>query len=415
MKNDCNLDNNNYFRNDIIAKQKNFGDGKLQKYVTWIILLFMPLSTYITPIEGITVGDVFLSTSFVIMLLNIFLRNLNLNKVISAPLLLFTIFIVMHSLVFWTIKPDEFSREIFGVLRYLLYLATVVIGAKYFFNYEYAYIMYKRLAVIFSLYCIIQFFAFKYFSISLPPNLFGLPSKEYITAITSEYNINMYLSGVVNYRPRSVFLEPSYFAAYQIPILYFVLNNKNEKFLVKHGIGLLITLSMLLSGTSTGILLLLFCWWKPIIKEVKKLSLKFVFLIIIFIPGFIYILNLEYIHRILGRIISVDRTLGSSVVNRFQNYHIFFDGTLSWHDLIFGQGMWTSIGYLPSYGAIVLSFGIMGFLIFLILMLWTYFKTGKRGRAIVTLMFIMFIGTNTLFNISSVLIFFMIFSDYKNV
>lgn len=404
----------NYVIDKGINSLANVSITKIQKYVTWVILLFIPLSTYITPIVGITLGDFFLFTSLLLIGVNIFIRDLNLNKIISVPLMIFSIFIIIHSLVFWMIKPNELSDGLLSVLRYSLYLFTVVFGARYFFDNEYAYKTYKKLAIIFALYCIIQFFTFRYFSVVLPSNLFGLPTIDYISRINSEYNISMYLSGMVTYRPRSVFLEPSYYGVYQIPILYLILNNKNENFLYKYGIALLITLSIFLAGTSTGILLLLFCWWRPIINELKKLSLKFIFMIMVFVPGLIYTFNSEYIQGILRRIISDDGSWGTSVMGRTLNFNIFFDGTLSICDLLFGQGKWIDFGYLPSYGAIVLSFGLIGLLIFFLLMIWTYIKSGERGRMMIVLMFITFIGTNTLFNISSVLFFFLIFSDYKN-
>ncbi|MBP7434941.1 MAG: hypothetical protein KA799_02165 [Bacteroidales bacterium] len=396
-----------------IDKRKYF--NRLNKFITWIILLFMPLSTYTIYTDKITYGDVLIFIGFLMIIINVIKNNLNLSKIISSPLLLYGIFIIIHSLIFWMLKPYELSKGLFGVLRYLLYLFMPIIGARYFFNYQYAYKIYKKLAIVFALYCIAQFVSFKCFSVVLPSNLFGLPTVDYVSQITSEYNVSMYLSGNVMYRPRSLFLEPSYFAKYQIPILYLILNNTNEKFSHKYGVGLLITLSIFLAGTTTGIILLVFCWWKPIITELKKLSLKFAAFLMIMIPGSIYAFNSDYMQSVLRRIISSDGSLGSSVVGRINNYPAVFQSSLTWHQFLFGNGMWTDVGYLPSWGSIIVSFGLIGLMVFLGMLLRTYCKIQKRGRAMILLLLIMCIGTNTLFNISSVLMFFLIYSGYENI
>ncbi len=401
---------NNFMCADI---DKNKDCGSLIKFITWTVLLFTPLSTYITYIKEITFGDVLLIISILLIMINILKYNLNLSSIVASPLLLYIMFIIFHSLIFWMVSPHELSEGILGVLRYLLYLFATMIGARYFFNYQYGYKIYKKLAVLFALYCIVQFFSYNFFSVVLPSNLFGLPTVDYINAITSEYNMNMYLSGTVLYRPRSIFLEPSYYAAYQIPILYLILNNENEKFLVRYGVSLLITISIFLAGTTTGILLQFLCWWKPVTTELRKLSYRFIIFLIIVIPCVLHFIDSDYWQRVLNRIISSDKTLGASVTGRTQNYQILFDGSLSWNQLLFGQGKWADVGYLPSYGTLILSFGLIGLMLFLAAMLWTYLKTQKRGRAMIVLLLIMCTGTNTLFNISSVLMLFLIYSNYK--
>lgn len=405
----------NKLNNKVLFISETNDCSRLSKFITWIVLLFMPLSTYAAYIKGITFGDILLFLGVLLIIIDMLLNNeVNLLDIVATPLLLYIIFIIIHSLIFWMVKPYELSEGLLGVLRYLLYLFFAMNGAKYYFNYNYGYKIYKRLAILFALYCMAQYFSYKFFSVILPVNLFGLPTFDDISAITSEYNISMYLTGVVLYRPRSVFLEPAYFAAYQIPILYLILNNKNERYLIRYGSAILITASIFLAGTTTGILLQFLCWWKPIFTELKKLSFKFINLIIMAIPCVYLLISSDYWRRVSNRIISSDGTLGTSVTGRIQNYKIFFDGSLSWNQLLFGQGKWVSVGYLPSYGELILSFGLVGLVVFFIVILLTYLKTQKTGKAMTLLLLVMCIGTNTLFNITSVLMFFLIYSDSKS-
>ncbi|AEE91893.1 hypothetical protein [Tepidanaerobacter acetatoxydans] len=410
---------NSVYKNKLTNKESFMHEkdncSRLSKFITWIVLLFMPLSTYAAYVEGITFGDILLILGVLLITTDIFLnKKINLLNIIATPLLLYMIFIIIHSLIFWMIKPYELSEGLLGVSRYLLYLYFAMNGAKYYFNYDYGYKIYKKLAILFALYCIAQYFSYNFFSTVLPVNLFGLPTFDDISAITSKYNISMYQTGAVLYRPRSVFLEPAYFAAYQIPILYLILNNKNEKYLTKYSSAILITASIFLAGTTTGILMQFLCWWKPIITELKKISFKFVNLIIIAIPCVYLFISSDYWQRVSNRIISNDGTLGTSVTGRIQNYKIFFDGRLSWDQLLFGQGKWVSVGYLPSYGELIISFGLVGLVVFSVVMLLTYLKTQKIGKAMTLLLLVMCIGTNTLFNITSVLMFFLIYSDSKS-
>ncbi len=357
--------------------------SRLSTVITWIVLLFMPLSTYTTRIEGITIGDVLVLLGTLLVFIDVLVKKRNLLKIVATPLLIYASFIVIHSLIFWMVKPYELTEGLLGVIRYLVYLSFGIIGAKCYFDYDYGYRIYKRLAVLFALYCIAQYFSFRFLSTILPTNLFGLPTVDYVSRIPS--SIDVYLSGDVLYRPRSVFLEPSYFAVYEIPILYLILNNKTEKPLRKYGSAVLITASIFLAGTTTGILLQFLCWCKPIFAQLKRLSFDFVYPIIILLPAAFVFISSDYWRKVSNRIISSDGALGASVIGSLENYAIFFGGSLSYSQLFFGQGKWVSVGYLPSYWEMVLSFGLVGLLVFFVVMLLTYLDTGTTGKAMTLL------------------------------
>lgn len=394
---------------------KEKGTNKIKKFVVWITLLFMPLSTYATPINGITYGDALLMLATIILLYNIGYTQIKLNKVISWELIFYIMFILINSCIFWIVKTNELKVGLLSVLRYILYILWVSISAKNYFDLNYAYKIYKFLAIIFAIYCIMQFLAFGLFNKVLPINVLGLPKVDYIENKYSEETMDAYTSGTVMFRPYSVFIEPAYFAVYEIPILYLVLNElvKKEKKGIKYLFGIIITVALVMTGSTTGIILLLFCWFKPIMQEMKNNYKSIILIMLAFIIIGYYLINSPFMDKVFGRMINEDGTLGQSVMGRIGNFHILFDGTYTFIQLLFGQGMWVETDYLPSYGRIVIAFGWIGMFYILAMLAYTYNKANKIGRSMIILLLIMFIGTNTLFNISSVLMFTLIYSNMK--
>ena len=386
----------------------------IKKMVVWITLLFMPLSTYATFINGITFGDIALMLGSIIIILYIAKTQIKLNRIITLSLFFYIIFILLHSLIFWIIKPTELETGILGVLRYILYIFWVIISAKEFFNFEYAYKIYKILAIIFGGYCILQFIAFYAFKIFLPINVLGLRTVDYIADIYSPHKAQYLLNGIIMYRPFSVFIEPAYFSAFQAPILYVILNGNIKSEKKKYLNAIFITVSLLMSISTTGMVLLIVCWFKPIIRAIKENYNNIVIIVIIFVIIIIICsFNTNIIRKMLSRVINDDGSAGSSITGRFGTMHILFDGTFRFEQIMFGQGMWTDTAYLPSYGKIIISFGVIGLVYIMFMFLYTYFKANKIGKSMIILILIMCIGTDTLFNITSVLMLTLIYSNIK--
>lgn len=391
-------------------------DSKIKKFTVWITLLFMPMSTYATPISGITYGDIMLIFATLIIMCYIGYSKIKLNRVITGELICYIFFILINSLVIWIVKFGALQEGILSVLRYILYILWVAISAKYFFDFKYACKIYKILAIIFAVYAILQFIAFYVFNKVLPINILGLPAVNYVNQFYTAESIHYYQNGTLLFRPFSVFIEPAYFAMYEIPILCIVLNECISKEKRKYLFGLIISISLILASTTTGIILMVFCWYKPILIKMKKnIKTFFIFIVLLVIIG-VYFINSPFMDKVLGRIINEDGTLGASVTGRIGKMHVLFDGTYEFSKILFGQGMWAETEFfLPSYGRIIIAFGIIGMLFILSMLAYSYKKANKLGKKMIILILITFIGTNTLFNISSVLMFTMIYSNMKGV
>ena len=93
--------------------------------------------------------------------------------------------------------------------------------------------------------------------------------------------------------------------------------------------------------------------------------------------------------KVLGRIINEDGTLGASVTGRIGKMHVLFDGTYEFSKILFGQGMWAETEiFLPSYGRIIIAFGIIGMLLILSMLAYSYKKANKLGKKMIILILI---------------------------
>lgn len=384
---------------------------KTQKIITTIILLFMPLSMYVTPIKGITIGDVVLLLALILAIISNKSTRDKKNRIV-LPLIVYIIFIFTITLIQWSIKPIDISSEALSTLRYVFYIFSVAIIAKDFFNMEFCYKIYKKLAIIFAIYTTIQYLSYHIFKILLPANI--IPFLEATSEVTKLYTstyLNYYNSGLILFRPYSVFIEPSYYSIYQIPFLYMILNNYQEKH--RKLIAAFIFLTFLLAGSTTGIVLGIICWIKPFIKEIlSKKNFKFILTIIIILPFFFKFIGTETMQNSLNRIISNDGNFGSSVTGRFSGISQSFED-MSINQKIIGNGIGNNTLFLPSYQLIYYFFGYVGVIFISCLFLFSYKNLNKFGRKIMLLLLISMFGTASLFNITSVLYLTIIFSNCK--
>lgn len=384
--------------------------GFIYKFTSWVILLFMPLSTYVTPIEGITIGDTMLMLLLCVVLFDILVAKSGKNIMVPTPLFIFLLLIILHSCLNIMLMDNINDVKLLGLFRYLFYLCVVLIISHKYIKMEYFIKVYIILAAIFATYAIAQFISFKLFGYPiLPPNLFGLPTVDYIDSINNVDNFNLYSNDIVVYRPRSVFLEPSYFAAFLSPILFYLLNYKTNIKLV-----VLLSLGILVSGSTTGFVFLIMFWIKfipTLLINLKSGGGRLLFVIgSIFLVG--YFFN-NYFYIILDRIVSLDGSIGSSVVHRFENYIILSESFDDFMIFFLGHGMSSLEIYLPSYGVLFYKYGFLGVIIFLLTMGYSYYNCGVSGKMTVIIIVVLCLGTNSLFNISCVLLLTLIYSDSR--
>lgn len=383
-----------------------------EKIIAWVVILFMPLSIYTTPIYGITIGDITLFLLLPLLIIDSLISERKFIVVFPKPIFIFMLFIVVHSCInlLWVENINNF--KILAIFRYLFYLFMVLVISSKQMKIKSFISIYKMLALIFVFYAIAQFITFKLYGYPvLPPNLLGIPTVDYIDNISDFSNIALYGQGLI-YRPRSVFLEPAYFSTFLAPILFYTLNLKND---IKS--SLVLSLGVIVSGSTTGMVFLVLFWSKFILtlfasRKFKLRGLIFIFASIILTFYLSYYYLQDYLQIIFNNILQTDGTLGSTIIQRFQNYDILTENYSNIITFFIGNGMTNVDLYLPSYGVLFYRYGFLGIMVYLIAMIYTYCNCGFYGKGVTFILFLLCFGTNSFFNISSVLLLTLIYLDY---
>ena len=305
----------------------------LKKIVTWIVLLFVPLSTYSVILESVTLGDILLFFS----LLFIIMDSIRTHKKVLfiAPLFIYILMVVFFSLIHWVTGIESVSTSVLGILRYLMYLFFCLIASKNYINFEYTYTCYKYISLFFAIYVFLQFFAYYVFHFILPINVLSFLGLKTYSSVYWYDSISRYAGGSILYRPCSVFVEPAHYAVYQAPILYLLINNDIDSNKSNFKYTIVILLSIFLSGSTTGIIIIAFCLARRILNLFKRNFIKtIVFSIFIVLFGVLFF-NSTYGNRIFERTFS-DADTGA-INGRFSNVESVF--VFSIHHLYIGNGL----------------------------------------------------------------------------
>ncbi len=384
----------------------------INKMITWCTLLFMPLSVYEVFISGFTLGDLFLMFTIILLMCNKIISKEKTDKFTSITFVLYIIYIIYNTALNFVITPSDVTIGLLSVSRYLFYLTFIILVTKRNLNQQYFYKWYKRLAIIFAIYSILQYVLFQMFTIVLPINILPLNPVDYIENLWSESTIHYFTSGLVLYRSYSVFIEPAYFAIFSIPILYLIIESK-EDLRKKILMVFIILIGLILTASTTAYILIPICFIPTILRAFRKNISVLIFLLIGLIAVVFILMQIPTFENIVNRIVTTDGEVGTSITGRFENYSMIYNEDLSIKDYIFGKGIYYETDYLPSLGRLLVSLGITGTIIFASVLIINYIKLNKYSRTIILIFAISMIGTNILFNISSVLMFVLIFINFN--
>lgn len=368
--------------------------------ISYGILLSIPLSVYPITSSGITIGDVLL---FIVLTISLLEIKKNDNKIkFFIPIYIYILMILILSLIHFELGMKDYTTSIFGVIRYIFYLVVCLVIPNNGFNANKAYKLYKIISILIAIYVIMQFLSYNIFKIILPINVLGLRTFERVYISDS---VNNYLTIGKFYRPSGIFIEPAHYAAYQAPILYMIFNNTFDNNRFNKVISCLIILSLFLTGSTLGIVIVLYLFIKPIIKVLKTNFFKSLFFIACVTIMLTLFLNTNYGKSIFNRTFS-DESNGA-INGRFGNINTIFNNE---KNIIIGNGLSSNIGYLPSYPYLILCYGIVGVGIFVVVVITSYFKCTKTGKEILILFLFISIGTLSLFGNYIILYFAFAFS-----
>jgi hypothetical protein len=370
---------------------------RIKKIYTFLIITYPILGIYSTQVPGVTIADSFLLILYPILLLSIFNINKRISKTINFPILIYIAFIIFHLFLTLTISNIDTGDVLLRTLRYVFYLSTLALFTKTFFDIRYAKNVLKCCSIFASLYLMLQFVLYDLWGYYLPGALpiFKL-QVDTINEIYARYLQGYYI------RVHSIFAEPSHFAIYVLLYLAINLNETKNKAL-EFIPAILVSIAILLSQSSTGIIITIFIWFKwyfrrVSIKEIKRRKVTFILLTIFLIPiVFGLLIQTPFFKVFLSRTFSGEG-LGEAARRRLGNYEVLSQiyNKFSF-SFISGKGMIPLQIYFPGIARLLLYFGLIGLLLFVVLYLRVYIRSNKVQKEILLIFFILNIGTEILF------------------
>lgn len=304
-----------------------------------------------------------------------------------------TIYIIIHMLATLLLRNVSNTNDFIGsTLRYLIYLIAILLGTKNYFDVDYAIKLYKYVCVISTAFLILQ---------TIVVALFGYYIKGYLDisflpiSRSDLYGFGTNVSQYAIFRPRSFFSEPAHYGSYICGFLTISLFRNGKKELP---VQLFLSLGALLSMSSTAILIIIVIWaiyfyvnfsWK--ISYRTLLMLLFVPIILLFV------IRSEYFQVFIYRLFETN-----SAQNRFNGYENimkYFDGKMSMFLLGYGNGGLQFDGvYLAGYGRLLVYYGLVGAIVYLINMLYSFSKGAHWQKILLIVMLILAIGEDSFFN-----------------
>jgi len=206
-------------------------------------------------------------------------------------------------------------------------------------------------------------------------------------------------------RPVSFFVEPQAYASFIIPFLFLALKRSNNFWAV------LISISILLSTSSQGIIMAIVLWVNDIYN--KRKSKKSVITLIVFTILGILLSSTQIFDFAIEKILSIDLSGDVRIVRGFL---IWFEMPPQDKLLGVGYGMdsvrnyvqnlgvfdWAigneRAGYTSGFSGLLIQFGYIGF-IFMLFMFFSLFKKSSRyNRGFVVMVFIVSFSQNLVYN-----------------
>lgn len=416
------------YKNNLVLNN----NKKAITFFTLSIIISPFLSQYTSYIPGVTLGDVVLGISSIIILLT---EGVTFNIKKSGKLVLFLYFGLLTSLVSLLIQQVYSLDIITRYIRFSFYIFVVLIGINKF-DLSYALKVYRLLCIAVSVYIILQTLFYTTTGIILPFKILGIPwasGKTFdildVKAIADSYY----------YRPSGIFIEPGYAAQFLLPGLAISLYGWNGNKKINFRIMGLLMVALLLTTSSQAILIsgiIIFIYVLSIIKDnrsFKKLFMNILIIVALFVLT-IFFLNLSIVQRAISRVTG-NIVGGSSVALRlYRGFAVFIQLPFLYKVIGVGHGnlgnFVISHGLITKYDPVVLSiasaeyangistvlvyYGVIG-LVILSMIYFDFLRHTKREFRLITIIQIIlsFVG-GSIFGVSIVFYFSLIFASYDN-
>lgn len=353
----------------------------LNKMYTILIVLFPILSVYQTIFNKISFADIIMIILFPIFLFFIIKKNKITIRKENRKIIAFAIYLILTMLIQCILNTGV---NVISTIRFVMYMLFLVIGNEYF-DLKFGIKLIKITTLLISIYVILQYIVFVLFSRTLPwyIKLFNVMDENFVLKSNSEHYMEFY-------RPTGVFMEPTHYAQYALIYFIYLLFSEEK---VKHRVIqiLIITIGILCSGSSMGLIIILisifmmFCYNKTF-NMTKKITIIFIIIL-----GICFLLKIPYFSKIVTRVIGTDQAgllSGAAVGYRFNGATEFLMEEKDLIYILIGTGRGTEQSYLTGIFYLLKNNGLIGLIMYLNFALYIIKrnKSNKKILAIVVLL-----------------------------
>lgn len=364
------------------------GVSDLRKIFTSLIILFPILSMYSVGISSFTIADfIMIILTILLIIPNLLYPNKKNGFRIYKPIFFISMLIIFHFLFTVLINKDLVIKEIaLTTIRYSFYLFFLSLFTLDYFDINFGFKLLKRVTMFSTMFLLAQFIAMRIFHFYLPGFIPGIPLMK--ENYSSQLAYRFYQLNNLD-RPYSIFEEPSHFAMYVVLYFAIALFDNNKKEIVP---AFLIVIGIVISKSAAGYLIVISLILVFIFKLFKrslygKETRRFIKYTIAIPLGIIAFIQTSIFDSFTNR-------FQSAFLGRFQN---LLEPILINNNLLIGNGMIGLNEYLPGISRLFLYFGVVGFFVFLSLVMYI-FMTRKQGNYIVLfILLVSTIGTEIIF------------------
>ncbi len=327
---------------------------------------------------------------------------IGIYKFFIIPIDLILYFIISIFLIF---KSYKFDIKLFIILLFFLIVGIFSVASNIYATESYLYNNSIIALIYFFLFCyLIKNADKKYFSIAIN-NLtimssiiiiiqsigylfFNNPIHFHLPFSLIELE-DVYKPSIEFGRPNSVFLEPSHFTIYTLPVLYICLKEN------KYYRALLIFIAIILSTSTTGFSISLLIIIYYFLFRKKKILLSIISTLVVYIFSIflnnVFLRNFEKLDS--DNMLSNVRIFGTTeIVDYVINNNLYFGIGLNQISSVF----YNASNYANSYFMIFISYGVVGIVVLLVL--FNYLYTLNKDKLYLFIMLLIMFSDQIIFN-----------------
>ncbi|MDJ8956148.1 hypothetical protein PTN56_10235 [Clostridium perfringens] len=384
----------------------------IKKYYSFVVATIIITSQYASFIPGVSIGELLLIMGIVLWLIYFFINHKKIDYIISncnRNIFIFIYFLVIITLIsLFTQYNYNVVDIVTRSIRYSFYIFASFIVSRFLIDFKYFIKVYRFFVILATLYIFFQIIIFY----STGRYISGIVPFLRVTNSFYSYNESVKMFTFF-FRPGSLFMEPGYYAIFVLPYLAYCLFFYDKTSYKNIILALYIFSGLFLSTSGQGIIIgsLLFVIF--ILKNLlnlrnKTINIKIFLIGIILICISIYLIDSnEMLQKSISRLFIGDQASSNS---RIFNGFIMYSKLDFLHKII-GVG-YGNVGnflvsnglsdlsiemsdYMNSIATISISLGLIGIIIFFILIINLFRKANYFGKiCVLILLLLSFIGDN---------------------